>query len=81
MLRPPAGLSEQRIQEIDMEVTLQLTQVLGIAEDARLEGRHSGLNPNPLIEAAGTLRRIVHRLSAIASGRLATPQLALRADL
>jgi uncharacterized membrane protein YccC len=81
LLRPTAALTEQRVQEIDMEVTLQLTQVLGIAEDARLEGRRSGLNPDHVIEAAGTLRRIVHRLSGIASGRLALQQYALPADL
>jgi uncharacterized membrane protein YccC len=81
LLRPTADLSEQRVQEIDLEVTLQLTQVLGVAEDARGEGRHSGLNPDRVIEAAGTLRRIVHRLSGIASGRLALQQVALPTDL
>src|SRR6185295_4716719 len=34
-----------------------------------------------VIEAAGTLRRIVHRLSGIASGRLALQPYALPADL
>ena len=64
-----------------MEVTLHLTQLLGIAEDARVEGRHSGVNPDRVVEAAGTLRRIVHRLSGIASGRLAIPQPALPAEI
>jgi hypothetical protein len=64
-----------------MEVTLQLTQLLGIAEDARLEGRQSGLSPDRVIDAAGTLRRIVHHLSGIASGRLSMPQLAVPAEL
>ena len=64
-----------------MEVTLHLTQLLGIAEDVRLEGRHSGIDPDRVIEAAGTLRRIVHRLSGIASGRLSIPQLALPAGI
>jgi hypothetical protein len=81
LLRPTADLTEQRVQEINLEVTLQLTQVLGIAEDARLEGRYSGVDPDRVIEAAGTLRRIVHRLSGIASGRLALQQYALPADL
>src|SRR5262249_2453349 len=76
-----ADLTEQRVQEINLEVTLQLTQMLGIAEDARMEGRHSGLDPDRVIEAAGTLRRIVHRLSGIASGRLSMSQLTLPADL
>ena len=81
LLRPTADLTEQRVQEIDREVTLQLTQVLGVAEDARGEGRHSGINPDHVIEAAGTLRRIVHRLSGIASGRLSMSQLALPAEI
>jgi len=74
-------MTEQRVQEIDMDVTLYLTQLLGIAEDARLEGRHSGIDPNSMIEAAGTLRRIVHRLSGIATARLAMPQPALPAEI
>jgi hypothetical protein len=81
LLRPTADLTEPRVQEINMEVTLQLTQVLGIAEDARLEGRHSGVDPDRVIEAAGTLRRIVHRLSGIASGRLALQPYVLPAEL
>jgi uncharacterized membrane protein YccC len=81
LLRPTADLPEQRVQEIDLEVTRQLTQVLGIAEDARLDGRHSGLNPDHVIETAGTLRRIVHRLSGIAIGRRALQQVALPTDM
>ena len=46
-----------------------------------MEGRHSGIVPDRIVEAAGTLRRIVHRLSGIASGRLAIPQPALPAEV
>jgi uncharacterized membrane protein YccC len=81
LLRPASGMTEQRVQEINMDVTLQLTQVLGIAEDARMEGRHSGIVPDSVVEVAGTLRRIVHRLSGIATGRLAMPQTALQAEI
>ena len=81
LLPPAAGLTAQRVQEIDMDVTLNLIQLLGIAEDARLEGRHSGIVPDRIIEAAGTLRRIVHRLSGIATGRLVIPQPALPAEI
>ena len=81
LLPPTSGLTEQRVQEIDMDVTLNLIQLLGIAEDARLELRHSGIVPDRIVEAAGTLRRIVHRLSGIASGRLAIPQPALSAEI
>ena len=46
-----------------------------------MEGRHSGIVPDRIIEAAGTLRRIVHRLSGIATGRLVIPQPALPAEI
>ena len=81
LLRPASGMTEQRVQEINMDVTLDLTQVLGIAEDARMEGRHSGIVPDSVVEVAGTLRRIVHHLSGIATGRLAMPQTALPAEI
>ena len=81
LLRPASGMTEQRVQEINMDVTLDLTQVLGIAEDARMEGRHSGIVPDSVVEVAGTLRRIVHHLNGIATGRLAMPQTALPAEI
>src|SRR5262245_49666953 len=81
LLRPTPGLTGERVQQIDMEATLDLTQLLGIAEEARVEGQLSGVNPNAVVEAAGTLRRIVHRLSGIASARLAVPQPPLPAEL
>ena len=81
LLRPAPGLTEQRVQEVEMEATLQLTELLRIAEEARVEGQRSGVNPDAIVEAAGTLRRIVHRLSGIASARLGAPQLPLPAEL
>src|SRR5262245_34112852 len=76
-----ASLSEQRVLELDMQVTLHLTDVLAIADEARVEGRRSGVNPDCVISAAATLRRIVHRLSVIAIGRLSMPQLAVPAEI
>jgi uncharacterized membrane protein YccC len=81
LLPRAAGLTEQRIQEINMEVALNLTQLLGIAEEAWVEGQRSGVNTNAVVEAAATLRRIVHRLSVIALGRLSMPQLAVPAEI
>jgi uncharacterized membrane protein YccC len=81
LLRPAAGLTDQRVQELEMGVTLHLTQLLGIAEEAQVEGQRSGVNPNAVVEAAGTLRRIVHRLSGIASARLAVSSPPLPAEL
>ena len=45
-----------------------------------MEGPHSGVNPDRVIDAAGTLRRIVYRLSGIVRARLLHPQPALPAD-
>ena len=81
LLRPASALSERRVQEVEMEATLQLTELLRIAEEARVEGQRSGVNPDAIVEAAGTLRRIVHRLSGMASARLEAPQLPLPAEL
>ena len=81
LVRPAAGISTERVQEIDMEATLHVMELLAIAEDARMEGRHSSVNPDHVVDAAGTLRRIVHRLSGIASARLAIPQPPLPAEL
>lgn len=81
LLRPAAGLTRSRIHEIGRDSTRQLARLLGIADDARLEGRHSQLRPDRVIDAAGTLRRIMHRLGGLAIGRLAMPQVALPADL
>src|SRR5262249_36585808 len=38
LLSPAAGLTRSRIQEIAEDSTRRLTQLLGIADDARLEG-------------------------------------------
>src|SRR5262249_61732241 len=63
MLSPTENLTEQRLGKIIMQATLHLTELLAIAQDARMEGRRSGVNPDRVIDAAGTLRRIMHRLS------------------
>ncbi|HEX3763607.1 MAG TPA: FUSC family protein [Kofleriaceae bacterium] len=81
LLRPTAGLTRSRIHDIGEDSTRQLTRLLGIADDARLEGRHSQLRPDRVIGAAGTLRRILQRLAGMAMGREATPQVALPAEL
>ena len=39
-----------------------------------MEGRHSGVNPDRVIDAARTLRRIVHRLSGMVTAHLLHPQ-------
>lgn len=81
LLRPAAGSTRSRIHAITRDSTRRLIRLLGIADDARLEGRHSQLRPDRVIEAAGTLRHIMQQLAGVAIGRLAMPQVALPADL
>ena len=49
-----------------------LTEILQVADDARLEGRSSAVSPDAIVEADGILRRIANRLSSIATGRILT---------
>jgi hypothetical protein len=67
----------QRVQDLEIEAGVTLTELFAIADDARLEGRRSGIDPDRLVDAAGTLRRMVHRLSGIAETRLLSPHAAL----
>ncbi len=68
---------EATIHAVSTEITHLLSEILEVADDAWLEGRKSLINHDAVVEAAGTLRRIAHRLGAIAIGRLTepTPQL------
>jgi len=72
-----AAGDETRVRSTSNEITHLLNEMLEIADDARLEGRRSLINHDAVVEAAGTLRRIAHRLGAIAIARLTepTPQL------
>jgi hypothetical protein len=81
LLGQTGSLTEQRVRELDMQVTLHLTDMLAIADEARVEGRRSGVNPDRVIGTAGSLRRIVGRLSVIAIGRLSMPPLAVPAEI
>jgi len=71
---PPLGDAE--IDQLQTESTDTLTELLGVADDARLEGVHSGVNPDRIVDAAGSLRRIANRLGGIAAGRAQQPPLA-----
>lgn len=72
-----AANSEDEIQHAISATMRALAEILGVADDAGLEGRTSTVNDDAIVEAAGTLRRIANRLSWIAAGRIATsmPQL------
>lgn len=77
VLDPRGGLSEVTIRQHDAELAGLLEQLLAIAEDARMEGRASGLNPDAVINAAGNLRRVAHRFERIALMRMRQPRLQL----
>jgi uncharacterized membrane protein YccC len=67
----------QRVQDLEIEAGVTLTALFAVADDARLEGRRSGIDPDRLVDAAGTLRRMVHRLSGNAETRLLSSHPAL----
>jgi uncharacterized membrane protein YccC len=61
--------SEGQIELLEIECSHTLGELLAIADDARIEGGRSGLDPDAVVDAVGTLRRIAHRLSSVAVGR------------
>jgi uncharacterized membrane protein YccC len=72
-----ASTSEDQIQKTNSETMRVLTELLEIADDARMEGRTCAVYHEGIVEAAGTLRRISNRLFSIATARVLTqiPQL------
>jgi Fusaric acid resistance protein family len=67
-----ASSGEDKVLKTSAETMHVLTEILQVADDARLEGRGSAVSPDAIVEAAGTLRRIANRLSSIATGRILT---------
>jgi Fusaric acid resistance protein family len=65
--------SVQRVRDLEMEACVTMTQLFAVADDARLEGRRSGIDPDRLVDAVGTLRRMVHRLGEIGESRFSAP--------
>ncbi len=63
-----APIDDAVIDEIENDSTNTLSELLGIADDARLEGPHCGFSADSLVNAAGSLRRIAYRLGMIAGG-------------
>jgi uncharacterized membrane protein YccC len=68
-----AANTEDEIQQASSETMRILAEILGVADDAQVEGRTSLVNHNSIVEAAGILRRIANRLSYIATGRIVAP--------
>jgi multidrug resistance protein MdtO len=71
--RPAMG-TETEIRATSAEITHLLGEILEVADDARLEGRKSLIDHDAVVEAAGTLRRIAHRLAAISINSAANPR-------
>jgi uncharacterized membrane protein YccC len=63
------GLNESQIEAIEIDCARTLSELLAIADDARIEGGRSGFDPDAVVDAVGTLRRIAHRLGSVAAGR------------
>jgi hypothetical protein len=68
-----AANTEDKIQQANSATMRGLAEILEVADDAQLEGRTSTVNPNAIVEAAGTMRRIANRLASIATERIAIP--------
>jgi uncharacterized membrane protein YccC len=72
--------SEDQIQQANSETMRILAEILGVADDAEVEGRTSMVNHNAILEAAGALRRVANRLAWIATGRIISPAPSLDAN-
>ncbi|HTY54048.1 MAG TPA: FUSC family protein [Candidatus Binataceae bacterium] len=68
-----SSVSEPRIHAANHELTQLFIEILQVADDARIEGRKSLIDPDSLVYAASMLRRIAHRLSALSMIRLLHP--------
>jgi uncharacterized membrane protein YccC len=66
--------SEREIETASNEITQLLSEILQIADDARLEGRQSLIDHEAVVSSAGTIRRIAHRLAANAVARITNPR-------
>ncbi|MGC1678406.1 MAG: FUSC family protein [Candidatus Binataceae bacterium] len=75
-----AASSVRKIHDTSGGITRQLADLLGIADDARIEGQASRIDPDATVNASGTLRRIAHRVSAISRERIEAPRPALSAQ-
>ena len=63
----------KQIQSAEREIMKTANEVLTVADDARLEGRASAIDPERVVDAAGTLRRIAFRVASVSDVRLQTP--------
>ncbi len=72
-LMPGTARAIGEINRISDEITAVLSEILQVADDARMEGRQSLIDHDAVVQAAGTIRRIAHRLVTLAMWRLTDP--------
>jgi hypothetical protein len=70
---PGAARTIGEINRIDNEITAVLSEIMQVADDARMEGRRSLIDHDAVVEAAGTIRRIANRLATLSVRRLIDP--------
>jgi uncharacterized membrane protein YccC len=75
--RQNTQIEESAIHSAAGRVITTLYELLQVANDARLEGRSSGVDAASIVDASGTLRRIGYNLAMISLERLHTPRPAL----
>jgi hypothetical protein len=63
-------ITEGRITAVERRLSLNLLQLLNMADQARLEGQRSSANSTAAVEAADILIRIAYRFQTIARQRL-----------
>ncbi|HLH78107.1 MAG TPA: FUSC family protein [Candidatus Binataceae bacterium] len=68
-------LTEADIEGKVFEMVRLFVELLGVVDDARLEGTRSGIYPDQVVHACGTLRRICYRVGDLAKWRLAYPNI------
>jgi Fusaric acid resistance protein family len=69
-LAPGTVVDVSAIRRLETDLNGVLEQTLAVADDARLEGHTSKLDPDAVVRTAGTVRRIAHRLEEIALSRM-----------
>ena len=75
-----ASISEETLHLTSHDLTQVLIEILQVADDARLEGRKSLIDPDAVVNAAGTIRRIAHRFAACSASELVGSRPQLDAD-
>lgn len=68
-----AAGSVASINTVNTESMRVLSEILAVADDARLEGRASLIDHESLVQASGTLRRITNRFAGLDQVRIESP--------